>query len=150
MPRKMPLAYNSGSDHQMAGSMPCNTVVGLMATKYSRNLITGLTDDWAYHILYHTASFDWRVENFTRMMVVGTFKHWDINPAEPTWLSNTKGSANQSGLAQIKPLHTVERHKVPTVCISNTLRKYGLLLPCKKAKPFMEWLLHNNLDALGW
>lgn len=40
-------------------------------------------------------------------MGAGTFKFWDTNPAEATWLINTRGSANQPGPSQ---------KKTPTYC----------------------------------
>lgn len=58
----------------------------------------------------------------------GTFKCCNTNPAEITWLINIRGSANQPGFAQTELLRIVEGHKVPIVCISDSLRKCVLFL----------------------
>lgn len=55
------------------------------------------------------------LKTILRVISAGTWKHWDSNLAEATWLVNTSGSANWPVPSQAKALHTVGGSKVTLV-----------------------------------
>lgn len=75
----------------------------------------------------------------------GTFKNGEVNLAKATWMVNTRGSINQAGPAQSKPLHTVDGNKVPVEHMKDILGKTVWISPTwGKAKP-----IHGIVFAQG-
>ncbi|GAB0176080.1 hypothetical protein GRJ2_000073200 [Grus japonensis] len=112
--------------------------------------------EWVYHIPYH-APASGKIERYNgllkttlRAMGVGTLKHWDTHLAKATWLVNTRGSANQAGLAQSKFPRPVEGDKVPVVRMKNMLGKTVWVISASgKGKPICGIAFGRDQGALG-
>lgn len=81
----------------------------------------------------------------------GTFKHWDLHLAKPTWLLNTQGSTEQAGSAHSKPPCTVEGDKIPMVHIENVLGKtVWISLASSKGKPICGIVFAQGPAGTWW
>lgn len=104
---------------------------------------------WIYHIPYHPQASR-KTEKCWRLLGNGTWKHWDANSAEVTWLVNARGYANCTNPAQTKPTDTVGGYKVPALHTGKWLGKSAwILLPWEKESTLVELSLRKDLGVLG-
>lgn len=91
--------------------------------------------EWIYHIPYHAPAagkVEWcncQLKTTLKALGEGTFKNGEVNLAKATWMVNTRGSINQAGPAQSKPLHTVDGNKVPVEHMKDILEKTVWISP---------------------
>ena len=113
---------------------------------FRNNLITSWAKrhgiEWVYHIPYHPQAsgkverYNGLLKTMLRALGAGTWKHWDINLPEATWLVNNRGSESRPGPAKTKPLHTVGEAKVPVVHVGKRMGKAVWVAPAMgKGKP---------------
>uniref|UniRef100_A0A493TKI9 Uncharacterized protein n=1 Tax=Anas platyrhynchos platyrhynchos TaxID=8840 RepID=A0A493TKI9_ANAPP len=113
---------------------------------FRNNLITSWAKrhgiEWVYHIPYHPQAsgkverYNGLLKTMLRALGAGTWKHWDINLPEATWLVNNRGSESRPGPAKTKPLHTVGEAKVPVVHVGKWMGKAVWVAPAMgKGKP---------------
>jgi len=69
------------------------------------------------------------LKSMLRALGAGTWKHWDRNLPEATWLVNNRGSDSRSGLAETKPLRTVGEAQVPVVHVGKWMGKAVWVAP---------------------
>jgi len=93
-----------------------------------------------------------------RALGAGTWKQWDTNLPEATWLVNNRGSDSRAGPAETKPLHTVKGAKVPVVHVGRWMGKAVWVAPASgKGKPtrgivfaqgpgYTWWVMQKNGD----
>ncbi|XP_064901556.1 uncharacterized protein LOC135577261 [Columba livia] len=114
-------------------------IVSDNGTHFKNRLITYWAKEhgieWIYHIPYH-APASGKIERYNSLLKTtlkamggGTFKNWEKNLAQATWLVNTRGSIKQAGPAQSELLQTVEGDKVPVVHGRNMLEKAVWVIP---------------------
>ena len=130
-------------------------------THFRNNLISSWAKkhgiEWVYHIPYHPQAsgkierYNGLLKTMLRALGNGTWKHWDTNLAEATWLVNSRGSANRPGPAQTKPLHTVGGDKVPVVHMGKWLGKAAWIAsPMGKGKPIRGIVFAQGPGCTWW